>query len=847
MIIRLQSSYCMNDERTVDPADSSPPIPQWTTARFHDAPGSVIGPYKLISLLGEGGFGTVYLAEQSTPVHRRVAVKLIRPGMDSKSVVARFEQERQALALMDHPSVAKVFDGGLTPQSRPYFVMELVRGEPITRYCELERLTVDDRVRLMIQVCSAVQHAHMKGVLHRDLKPSNILVTSVDGDPLPKVIDFGVAKALHQRLSDTTVYTEMGQMIGTPEYMSPEQARGSVDVDTRADIYALGAILYELLTGVTPVDLKESRRAGIADIERAIEQVQPAPPSMRLSQLMKTGAVASVRATELPETRRRIKGELDWIVLKCLEKERSRRYESAAAFAEDLNRYLNDEPVLAGPPSITYRAMKFVRRHRIAVTAALLVTLTLIGGIIGTGYGLAKAVREAEAARQARDESEAVTNFLTSMIESVQPDEAGKDVTVREVLDASSPRLALEFRDRPTVEARLRHALGVSYWGLGRLQDADQHLPAAVELRRSVLGPDHSDTLVSTANLASLRLEQGRLDEAETLLNEVLERASRNFGDEHAITLGAMSNLAVIYSRRNDREKSIEMNRRVVTGQERAQGPHHPHTLGAKVNLADGLAELGRFDEAEPLLRQAAGDWEQYHGSEKPGTLIALQSLAMMELGMGRVDEAERTMRSVVETRKRVLGEHHIDTLTSTANLGTILSTKGASADAETALTAAWMGFCVELGDGHPTTLRVLMLLAGVIEEQGWPERTRDLVKSFVESCRRAALRTDLSPTELNNIAWLLLYVEPADLRDATTAMQVAQRACDADRAQGGHDLWMFLDTLASAQHALRQSVAALANQREAIRLLPAAGEQYRAEMEQRAKEYERAADAMEP
>ena len=306
-------------------------IPPRQSYVAHEPPGTSIGPYKVINLLGEGGFGSVYLAEQTAPVRRRVALKLIKPGMDSRSVVARFEAERQALALMDHPSLAKVFDGGVTPQGRPYFVMELVRGEPITRFCELERIDIEDRVRLMIQVCSAVQHAHMKGVLHRDLKPSNILVSTVDGTPLPKVIDFGVAKALHQRLSESTVYTEMGQMIGTPEYMSPEQARGSADVDTRADIFALGAILYELLTGVTPVDLRAQRSEGFTALERTIEQVHPPAPSQRLSDLARAGQSAAMHGIDPPTAMKRVRGELDWIVLKCLEKERSLSQERTGA------------------------------------------------------------------------------------------------------------------------------------------------------------------------------------------------------------------------------------------------------------------------------------------------------------------------------------------------------------------------------------------------------------------------------------------------------------------------------------------------------------------------------------
>lgn len=835
----------MYEEPTADtsgrvPSPPLPPLPHKQAAG--PAAGTEIGPYKIIAQLGEGGFGSVYLAEQSSPVQRRVALKLIKPGMDSRSVMARFEAERQVLALMDHPSVAKVFDAGLTPEGRPFFVMELVRGEPITRFCELERVGVEDRVRLMIKVCGAVQHAHMKGVLHRDLKPSNILVSTVDNDPLPKVIDFGVAKALHQRLGENTIYTEMGQMIGTPEYMSPEQARGSADVDTRADIYALGAILYELLTGVPPLDVRELRKHGQSAIERTIEMEHPPAPSVRLSELAKSGQYTVFRGIDAPTALKRVRGDLDWIVLKCLEKERSRRYSSAAALAEDLERYLNDDPVVAGPPSATYRAAKFIKRHRVGVIAGALVFLSLVGGIIGTTYGLARAKQETAAAERARDESEAVTNFLITMISSVDPDLSGRDVTVREVLDQSSRDIGNKFADRPIVEARLRHALGISYWQLGRHEEADRHLPAVYELRRKTLGPDHVDTLRALANVGGLRLEQGRFKEAEEALKEAVEGFTKTLGPGHGLTLGAASNLAVLYSRRGADEEALSMSRRVYEGQKLARGPDHEQTLGALVNLGDQLSELGRFDEAEPLLRQAVASWERAHGPDKTGTFVALHSLAMHEQNQGNLDEAETIMRRVVEGRSRVLGENHYDTLVAVANLGVILTGKNQFADAEAALTRAWTGMRVAMGDGHPTTLRMLNLLATTLEQQNWPERSRPVIEQIQQSARALLEKSDIPPGDLNDVAYTLLHIQPQAIRDAKTALLLAQKACQTERSLGGRDLWRFLDTLASAQHANGDFAAALATQRECIRLILPSGEQYRAELEERAREYESAA-----
>lgn len=395
------------------PADVAPTSDQLLTER----PGTKIGPYKLLEIIGEGGFGVVFMAEQTQPVRRKVALKIIKPGMDTRQVIARFEAERQALALMEHPNIARVLEAGATESGRPYFVMELVKGIAITDYCDQCRLPTRERLALFIAVCRAVQHAHQKGIIHRDLKPSNVMVTLRDGTPTVKVIDFGIAKATGQQLTDKTMFTGFGQLIGTPMYMSPEQAALSeVDVDTRSDVYALGVLLYELLTGTTPFDKDTIRTVGVDELRRIIREDEPPTPSARLSTLHVNvlSTMSEQRPIDPHKLSQEVRGELDWIVMKALDKDRNRRYESASALAADVQHYLDDEPVAACPPSATYRLGKFARRHRTFLTTSCLVGLALI---LGTTVSVWQAI-EANHARNTADKNLVLANEARQQAEA---------------------------------------------------------------------------------------------------------------------------------------------------------------------------------------------------------------------------------------------------------------------------------------------------------------------------------------------------------------------------------------------------------------------------------------------
>ncbi len=705
--------------------------------------GTMIGPYKLLQQIGEGGMGTVFMAEQAAPIRRKVALKVIKPGMDSGQVVARFETERQALAMMDHVNIARVIDGGTTENGRPFFVMELVHGVPITKYCDDNHLTPRQRLELFVPVCQAIQHAHQKGIIHRDIKPSNVMVTLYDGKPVPKVIDFGVAKATEQKLTERTLFTQYGTLVGTLEYMSPEQAEMSaLGVDTRSDIYSLGVLLYELLTGSTPLTHKRIKAAAYGEILRIIKEEEPPKPSTRLSDSGEAlASISANRQMEPAKLTKLVRGELDWIVMKTLEKDRNRRYATANALAADVQRHLADEPVEACPPSAGYRFRKFARRNKKVLAAAGAFAVLLMAATV-ISIGLAswalqernradeqKHVAETKEneAKERSDETKAVLDFVENQVFAAarpleQEGGLGRDVTLRGAVESALPRVEGSFPDQPLIEARLLTTLGTSFLYLGDAKTAEKLFLRARELRTVRLGPHDAETLKSMSSLGRCLFVMGRYGEALQLQEETLRIQEAKLGPDHPDTLKTMGDLAGTYGALARIPEAVELTEKTLRLTEAKLGTDHSDTIRSMHNLGRFYTAQKRHEEARSLLEEVLRRRTIKLGATHPDTLRSAEALGVIYIAVGRHVEAARLLEDTLKSQEAILSRDHPDTLRTMHYLAKCYAALGRPAEAVKLGEETLQRRTATLGPNHLDTLVSLNSLANYCTTLGRPE-----------------------------------------------------------------------------------------------------------------------------
>ena len=688
-----------------------------------------VGPYRLLKKLGEGGMGQVWLAEQVSPVRREVALKLVKTGMYDDSVLRRFQSERQSLAIMDHPAIAKVFDAGATPEGQPYFVMEYVPGVPITDYCDKKKLKIRARLELFIQACEGVQHAHQKAVIHRDLKPENILVVEVDGKPMPRIIDFGLAKVTSPQITGDTLFTQVGSFVGTPGYVSPEQADpGALDIDTRTDVYSLGAVLYVLLTGSLPLDPRQWQKLPLHEVLRRLREEDPPSPSARIgTKAEPSRAIAESRGIEPGQLRGLLHGDLDCITMKALEKDRARRYGSPSELGADIGRYLKNEPVVARPASTGYRLRKYVLRHRAAAGITAGLVLLLVGFAVLQAAELRRITRE-------RDRANRITEFMTNMFKVTNPSEArGKTVTAREILDKASQNIDAGLTKDPDLQAGMMDVMGQVYDNLGLYSRAQTLLQQSVDIRRHVVGPENPDTLRSMSDLSRTLDHEGHYAEAESLIRQTLEIQRRVLGPGNPDTVWSMSNLGISLTRDGRFADAEKLLREAYVTRRRVLGAEHPQTLVSMSNLAAVLADEHQFTEAEKLLRETVEVKRRVLGPENPDTIVSLNNLASVLNSEGKYPDALKLFQEALDIRRRVLGPEHPQTLLSMLNLADTLTKMGQYNEAESMLTQTLEIQRRVLGPEHPYTAVTTYNLGALAAHLGHGDDALAMLRTAVD------------------------------------------------------------------------------------------------------------------
>lgn len=741
---------------------------------FESLVGQTIGNYRLISILGRGGMGEVYLASRADEQFRKqVAIKIVRAGLDTPETRRRFRHERQVLASLDHPNIAKLLDSGTTEDGRPYVVMDYVEGVPITDYCKLHNLSIADRLRLFQTVCSAVQYAHQRLVIHRDIKPGNILVTS---DNTPKLLDFGIAKLLDPTMSETVGLTVAELRLMTPQYASPEQVRG-LEITTASDVYSLGVLLYELLTGRRPYRIPKHRMDGWAQV---ICEQEPDPPSTAVTRIEPEDETLTQPEQSTEKLQRQLRGDLDNIVLMAMRKEPERRYSSISEFAEDIKRYLEGLPVVARKATLAYRAAKFVRRNKVGVVAASIVLLTLLGGIVATVWQARIATAQARLAAEQRDRAETerakaerVNAFVQEMLSSPDPLKKGGNVRVADLL-ADAARRADALDNQPEIQAEMRRTIGNTYAGLGLYDEGMKLLQAAFQTHHQLFGSHHAETARTLSNLATaarsggnytqaeelfskalvarrsiapngdvetaetliefaaLLFQAGRTDESAARTNEALEMASRVTGEDHVVVANASNLLGLIKDSRGDVTGAEPLYRRSLEIY-RSIGPLNVLASYVMMNLATNLTSQGNYDEAERIFNSLIDLSQQLYGKDHPNQAAVMSHFSRVFYLKGDYQKAEALLRPALEIQRRSLVPGHPESAQTLATLGIVLTRAGRADEGEPYLMEALAIRRRALPKGHWSTANITSMLGECLAAQGRYERAEPLLRQGYE------------------------------------------------------------------------------------------------------------------
>ena len=677
-----------------------------------------IGPYCLIRRIGEGGMGEVWLAEQTDPIQRQVALKLIRAGLFDDSLLHRFQSERQSLAVMEHPAIARVFDAGLTTAGQPYLVMEYVPGEPITQHCDRKRLSIRERLELFARVCDGVQHAHQKAIIHRDLKPANILVIEIDDQPMPRIIDFGLASVIEPGAGTGSNKAEI--LAGTPGYMSPEQLSGT-DLDTRTDVYSLGVILYELLTGALPVDTSGWCGEPLSNLASRFQEQRVAPPSRRAAS--SCSEAAQLRRCRPKQLAHELAGDLDLITGKALEADRNRRYGTPSELATDIRRFLQLRPVEAHAASAPYALGKYVRRHRAGAAMALVLMLVLAGAAVLQTLALRRIARE-------RDRATRISDFMVNSFRVADPSEArGNQVTAREILDRAYTQVDPGLARDPEMQSQMMMVMGAVYENLGLYSRAEALYRKAAAIRTQRLGPENTDTLRSQASLAWALYRRGQYHDSESLLRQVLAVRLRRSGENNADTITVMDYLAAVLNSEGHSGKAEALERKALAFRMQTGGENSADTLVSMNHLALALQGQGRWAEAESLDRQQLAGWRRAEGPDSMRGLLAAGNLAIDLYREGRLAEAETLDRQNLDARRRILGPDHPETVRSMNTLTAVLTDEGKLQEAQSLGEEVLAVQIRVLGADHPLTVTSMSNLGEILTRRGDYSRAQDLLQ----------------------------------------------------------------------------------------------------------------------